>query len=87
METTQDTPARDPFRYLMKLARERPVARYRAGAEQAYLVSDPDVIIHVNGPSPPFTLSDPAYGESTTPSGRSVVMFSKSEGGTDPPVD
>src|SRR5438094_7153795 len=47
MDTTQDTPARDPFRYLMKLARERPVARYRAGAEQAYLVSDPDVIKHV----------------------------------------
>ena len=47
MEGTQDTPARDPFRYLMKLARERPVARYRAGAEQAYLVSDPDVIKHV----------------------------------------
>src|SRR5438105_4723798 len=47
MDTTQDAPARDPFRYLMKLARERPVARYRAGAEHAYLVSDPNLIKHV----------------------------------------
>jgi cytochrome P450 len=47
MEITQEAPARDPFRYLMKLARERPVARYRAGTEHAYLVSDPDLIKHV----------------------------------------
>ena len=47
MDTVQDTTARDPFRYLMKLATERPVARYRAGAEQAYLVSDPELIKHV----------------------------------------
>src|SRR2546425_6270679 len=42
-----ETTARDPFRYLTKLAKERPVARYRAGAEHAYLVSDPDLIKHV----------------------------------------
>jgi cytochrome P450 len=47
MGTAQETTARDPFRYLMKLATERPVARYRAGAEQAYLVSDPELIKHV----------------------------------------
>jgi len=47
VDTTQDAPARDPFRYLMKLARERPVARYRAGTEPAYLVSDPELIKHV----------------------------------------
>jgi cytochrome P450 len=47
MDTVQETTARDPFRYLMKLATERPVARYRAGAEQAYLVSDPELIKHV----------------------------------------
>ena len=47
MGTAQETTARDPFRYLMKLATERPVARYRAGAEHAYLVSDPELIKHV----------------------------------------
>jgi len=36
MANAQETPTRDPFRYLMKLATERPVARYRAGAEHAY---------------------------------------------------
>src|SRR5436309_8574316 len=38
---------RDPFRFLANLARERPVVRYRAGTEHAYLVSDPDIIKHV----------------------------------------
>src|SRR5436309_10964825 len=38
---------RDPFRFLANLARERPVVRYRAGTEHAYLVSDPDLIKHV----------------------------------------
>jgi cytochrome P450 len=47
MGTAQETTARDPFRYLMKLATERPVARYRAGTEHAYLVSDPELIKHV----------------------------------------
>jgi cytochrome P450 len=47
MDTAQETTPRDPFRYLMKLARERPVARYRAGTEPAYLVSAPELIKHV----------------------------------------
>jgi cytochrome P450 len=47
MDTVHEPTPRDPFRYLMKLATERPVVRYRAGAEQAYLVSDPDLIKHV----------------------------------------
>jgi cytochrome P450 len=51
-ETTTDQaserPVRDPFRYLMGLARTHgPVAPYRAGTERAYLVDDADLIRHV----------------------------------------
>jgi len=39
---------RDPFRFLIELVnREGGVARYRAGTEPAFLVSDPDLIKHV----------------------------------------
>jgi cytochrome P450 len=41
-------PPRDPFRFLLDLVvRQGDVARYRAGAEPAFLVSDPDLIKHV----------------------------------------
>jgi cytochrome P450 len=51
-ETTLDgvaeRPVRDPFRYLMGLARKHgPVAPYRAGTERAFLVDDADLIRHV----------------------------------------
>ncbi|HEX9376820.1 MAG TPA: cytochrome P450 [Actinomycetota bacterium] len=43
-----DRPVRDPFRYLMGLARTHgPVAPYRAGTERAYLVDDAELIKHV----------------------------------------
>src|SRR5438270_6217936 len=43
-----ERPVRDPFRYLMRLARTQgPVAPYRAGAERAYLVDDADLIRRV----------------------------------------
>ncbi len=38
---------RDPFRFLMRLALKHDVARYRAGTERAYIVSNPDFIKHV----------------------------------------
>jgi cytochrome P450 len=38
---------RDPFRFLMRLALRHDVARYRAGAERAYIVTNPDYIKHV----------------------------------------
>src|SRR3989442_2352246 len=47
--------------------------------------SDPDVIAHVYGPSPPLTVSDPAYGEPTTPEGRSVPMLSTTREGAGAP--
>jgi len=41
-------PPRDPVRFLMDLAlRHGDLARYRAGSEPAFLVSDPDLIKHV----------------------------------------
>ena len=43
-----ERPVRDPFRYLMGLARKHgPVAPYRAGTERAYLVDDADLIKRV----------------------------------------
>jgi cytochrome P450 len=43
-----ERPVRDPFRYLMGLARTHgPVAPYRAGTERAFLVDDADLIKHV----------------------------------------
>ena len=43
-----ERPVRDPFRYLMGLARSHgPVAPYRAGTERAFLVDDADLIKHV----------------------------------------
>jgi cytochrome P450 len=43
-----DRPVRDPFRYLMGLARKHgPVAPYRAGTERAFLVDDADLIRRV----------------------------------------
>ncbi len=41
-------PARDPFRFLMGLARKHgSVAPYRAGTERAYLVDDAELVKHV----------------------------------------
>src|SRR5262245_40394980 len=34
--------------------------------------SEPAARVHVYGPSPPLTVSEPAYGEPTTPEGSSV---------------
>jgi cytochrome P450 len=43
-----ERPVRDPFRYLMGLARKHgPVAPYRAGTERAFLVDDADLVKHV----------------------------------------
>src|SRR5947208_2682425 len=47
-EAAAERPVRDPFRYLMGLARKHgAVAPYRAGTERAYLVDDADLIKHV----------------------------------------
>jgi cytochrome P450 len=49
-DTTQATerPVRDPFRYLMGLARKHgPVAPYRAGTERAFLIDDADLVKRV----------------------------------------
>jgi cytochrome P450 len=44
----QERPVRDPFRYLMGLARKHgPVAPYRAGTERAFLVDDADLVKRV----------------------------------------
>ncbi|HXJ66909.1 MAG TPA: cytochrome P450 [Actinomycetota bacterium] len=45
---TTERPVRDPFRYLMGLARKHgPVAPYRAGTERAFLIDDADLVKHV----------------------------------------
>ena len=45
---TPERPVRDPFRYLMGLARKHgPVAPYRAGTERAFLVDDADLVKRV----------------------------------------
>jgi cytochrome P450 len=45
---TPEKPVRDPFRYLMGLARKHgPVAPYRAGTERAFLVDDAELVKHV----------------------------------------
>jgi len=48
LDQQSERPVRDPFRYLMGLARTHgPVAPYRAGTERAFLVDDADLIRHV----------------------------------------
>ena len=45
---SEERPVRDPFRYLMGLARKHgPVAPYRAGTERAFLVDDADLVKHI----------------------------------------
>jgi cytochrome P450 len=47
-EPTSDQARRDPFRSLLALSRRGgDVARYRAGAEAAFLINDPDHVKHI----------------------------------------